>query len=181
MSRASFILGMFAALASVASAEAPAATKSGDEIPKFHRVYIPSEQIQQGSWTEGYFPVEVDEFKRLFELAEAGTTGAPNGRPAHVEQVDLSAHVVNDDLLVGKGTFRWARMSPSASLVVMEPFNLAVRNAIAEDTVKSTAARIRFTGGATASPRTGTTRTGTGDDRLRRLATLLLRHRRDDP
>jgi hypothetical protein len=131
------IIAVLAALATAAQlttalAQSPDAPPD-DGPPRFHRVYVPSEQIQKGTWIEGYLPIDATEFKRLFELAAASASGAPNGRAAHVEQAELSAHVVTDDLLAGSGTFRWTRMSPSPSLVIMEPFNLAVRGATWQD------------------------------------------------
>lgn len=97
-------------------------------LPRFHRTFIPADEVRSQAWTGGYLPVDSAEFERLLEAVQTAATGAP-ARSAEIESGQYTAQLVGEDLLVGTGTMRLARRSEGPSSLTLDPFNLALSGA----------------------------------------------------
>ncbi|MBI3838756.1 MAG: hypothetical protein HY288_12595 [Planctomycetia bacterium] len=119
--------------AAVAAEQLDARQATSPAAPRFRRIYIPAEQIQKGTWTEGYLPIDAKEFQWLIETAHASAAGAPSARAAQIEKAAYTAQLVGEDLLVGNSVWEIARGSDAASLLALDPCNLALGTAAWQD------------------------------------------------
>jgi len=118
------------ALASLALAagadEVPRPASGLGAAPQFRRVYVPSDQLQKGQWTQGYLPIDAEEFQRLVDAVQAGAHGTPGAGAGQIEVIDVSAQLVGEDLLVGEGTLQLARRPATPAILSLDPCSLAI-------------------------------------------------------
>ncbi len=135
-SKAAWLAGALAAVAfgNGLHAQPPHAQPNGElSVPRFHRNYVPAEQIENGAWTEGYLPIDADEFRRLVETVHAGAIGAPGAKAARIEEAEYRAQLVGDNLLVGSATLRLSRREPTNVMLMLDPCSLALAAADWQD------------------------------------------------
>ncbi|MEX2112144.1 MAG: hypothetical protein WD845_03110, partial [Pirellulales bacterium] len=114
-------------LCTVASAQPAAPPAQSDEsAPKFHRSYIPADEIAKGTWTQSYLPIDAGDFRRLVEAVHAGEIGAPGAGAALIERSEYTAKLDGGDLLVGEATLHLVRNSQAPALLELAPWSLAL-------------------------------------------------------
>ncbi len=119
-----------AALAALRTAEAAEPASEGPPL-HYRRIYAPADQMPRWPLPRvPHIPVEPAEFERLVELARASETGAPVAQSARLSQSTYEARLDGDDLLIGQARFEIAQQAPSRTVLPLEPFSLAVRDAI---------------------------------------------------
>ncbi len=121
--------------AALPAAVAPADVPPADvpSTPKFRRVYAPFEQIQKGTWTQGYLPIDAEQFERFMATVNAAALGAPGAEPAQIDSGEYTAQLVGEDLLVGSGNIQLSRLSDTPGMLPMEPCSLALGAAAWQD------------------------------------------------
>ncbi len=67
------------ACANARSAEPISADRA--PAPKFHRSYVPADQIEKRTWTQGYLPIDAKEFRQLVDAVHAGEIVRPAPAP----------------------------------------------------------------------------------------------------
>ena len=111
----------------VVHAQRTATPKATPEaLPKFHRSFVPADKISEGTWTQGYFPIDAADFRRLVETVNAAAIGAPVPGAAIVEGAEYSARLVGEDLLVGEATIHLKRNSQEPAMLELAPWSLAM-------------------------------------------------------
>ncbi len=117
----------FMALCPLAAAQTAAPpARNGEAVPKFHRSYIPADEIAKGAWTQSYLPIDADDFRKLVEAVHAGATGAPGAGAALIERSEYTAKLVGDDLLIGDATLHLVRNSQTPGLLELAPWSPAI-------------------------------------------------------
>jgi hypothetical protein len=115
-------LSLIACCAVARGADPPASPP----VPEFHRVYVPADQIQKGTWTQGYLPIDSAHFKRLVESISTAARGAPPADGAHLMRTQWSAQLSGDDLLVGIASLDFERVGDSVCLFPLSPWTPAI-------------------------------------------------------
>ncbi len=121
---------LLALKAAVAVDEPDGQRAANAPAPKFRRIYVPEEQINKVLWSQGYLPIDAQEFQRLVETAHDSAAGAPSSRAAQIERALYTAQLVGEDLLVGTSTWEIGRPSDAVSLLALNPCTLALGGAV---------------------------------------------------
>jgi len=107
------------------------AAQSDNQGPlEFRRVYAPADRIED--WPRGnerYVPMNATEFRRLVELVQAGQLNAPFGQSTKIDRAAYTARWTDEGVLVGQAAFDVVHQSPEASLLPLDPCNLAISGA----------------------------------------------------
>jgi hypothetical protein len=110
---------------------------SGPSLPRFHRLFLPLEEIENRDWKQRYLPVDAAEFQRDLAIVADGARGVPTAARARLERAEYQARLVGDDLLVGDAMWTVSATGDQPALVSLAPCSLAIESATWSGTEKS--------------------------------------------
>jgi hypothetical protein len=97
---------------------------------RYQRVYAPAERISE--WPTGhgkYLPMEAAEFERLLSLTRSGAPEKQGALTAWITAAEYQARLDSEDILTGRAILDITHHSQSATMLTLEPCNVAVREA----------------------------------------------------
>ncbi len=96
---------------------------------RFHRLYLPEEDIEARTWNQRYLPVDAEAFERDLQTVSNGERGVPTASRARFERAEYRAQLVGDDLLVGSFQLHLEFPAGPSTLLSLTPCSLAIESA----------------------------------------------------